>query len=206
MCIRNESLILETGGGLGRADFVIHHFGFAVAPQEQTRKNIYYRELSVQKVQEMPRSAQAHFELGMVETSVFTAATTSIFLSDANSSSTIAVTVGVLASSGTGGLGLATDITSATNAQSALTEIDSAISTVASTRGTIGAGIIRLQSATNVIINQVQNLTLAQSSIVSADISQVVGNLSRYSILSQTGIAALSQANSTQQNVLQLLR
>ncbi len=62
--------ILETGGGLGLADFVIHHFGLAVAPQEQSRKNIYYRELSVQKVQEMPGSAQAHFELGMVETSV----------------------------------------------------------------------------------------------------------------------------------------
>ncbi len=62
--------ILETGGGLGRADFVIHHFGLAVAPQEQARKNIYYRELSVQKVQEMPCSARAHFELGMVETSV----------------------------------------------------------------------------------------------------------------------------------------
>jgi len=138
-------------------------------------------------------------------TSVFTAATTSIFLSDANSNSTIAVTVGVLASSGTGGLGLATDITSATNAQSALIEIDAAIATVASTRGTIGAGINRLQSATNVITNQVQNLTSAQSNIVSADISQVVGNLSRFSILSQTGIAALSQANSTQQNVLQLL-
>jgi flagellin len=139
-------------------------------------------------------------------TSVFTAASTSIFLSDANSNSTIAVTVGILASSGTGGLGLTTDITSDTNAQSALTQIDSAISTVASTRGTIGAGINRLQAATNVITNQVQNLTSAQDGIVSADISQVVGNLSRFSILSQTGISALAQANSSQQNVLQQLR
>jgi len=139
-------------------------------------------------------------------TSVFTSASTSIFLSDANSNSTIAVTVGLLASSGTGGLGLTTDITSETNAQSALTQIDTAISTVAGTRGTIGAGINRLQAATNVITNQVQNLTSAQDGIVSADISQVVGNLSRYSILSQTGISSLAQANSTQQNVLQLLR
>lgn len=61
--------ILETGGGLGRADFLIHHFGLAVDTETQNRKNTYYRELSVQKVREMPRSAQAHFELGMVETS-----------------------------------------------------------------------------------------------------------------------------------------
>jgi O-antigen biosynthesis protein len=61
--------VLETGGRLGRADFLIHHFGLAVDPQTQNRKNIYYRELSIQKVQEMPQSAQAHFELGMVETS-----------------------------------------------------------------------------------------------------------------------------------------
>lgn len=61
--------ILETGGGLGRADFLIHHFGLAVDSTSQNRKNTYYRELSVQKVREMPSSAQAHFELGMVETS-----------------------------------------------------------------------------------------------------------------------------------------
>jgi Tfp pilus assembly protein PilF len=61
--------VLETGGGLGRADFLIHHFGLAVDPQTQNYKNTYYRELSVQKIREMPRSAQAYFELGMVETS-----------------------------------------------------------------------------------------------------------------------------------------
>jgi flagellin len=141
-------------------------------------------------------------------TSVFTTGTTSIFLSDANSSSTIGVTVGILATSGTGGLGLVNDITGTdgANAQVALTQIDGAIATVAALRGTIGAGINRLQAATNVINNQVQNLTSAQDGIRAADISQVVGNLARYSILSQTGIAALAQANATQQNVLQLLR
>ncbi len=139
-------------------------------------------------------------------TSVFTSATTSIFLSDSNSSSTIGVTVGVLNSSGTGGLGLVDNLTTATNAQLALTEINAAIVTVAATRGNIGAGVNRLNAASAVINNQVQNLTSAESNITSADISQVVGNLSQESILDQTGIAALAQANSTQQNVLQLLR
>jgi len=62
--------ILETGGVLGCADFLIHHFGLAVDPQTQNRKNLYYRDLSIQKVREMPSSAQALFELGMVETSL----------------------------------------------------------------------------------------------------------------------------------------
>jgi tetratricopeptide (TPR) repeat protein len=60
--------ILETGGRLGRADFLIHHFGLAVDRKTQARKNDYYRELSMQKIRDLPQSAQAHFELGMVET------------------------------------------------------------------------------------------------------------------------------------------
>lgn len=135
---------------------------------------------------------------------VFSAATTSIFLSDATSigSNTIAVNVGTLSSTG---LGLTGDLSSASDAQTALTSIDSAIATVAGTRGTIGAGINRLNDAANVMNVQVQNLTTAENSITAADIPTVVGNLSRYSILDQTGIAALAQANSVQQNVLNLL-
>ena len=61
--------VFETGGGLGHADFLIHHFGLAVDPGTQNRKNLFYRELSLQKVRELPENAQAHFELGLVETS-----------------------------------------------------------------------------------------------------------------------------------------
>ncbi len=62
--------ILETRGALGRADFLIHHFGLAVDAKSQDRKNRFYRELSRDKIRDMPRSAQAHFELGMVEIKV----------------------------------------------------------------------------------------------------------------------------------------
>lgn len=139
-------------------------------------------------------------------TSVFTASTTSIFLSDSGSSSTIGVAVGTLASAGVGGANLSgDDLTSATNAASALTDINSAIAGVAGTRGTIGASINRLQAAVNVINNQVQNLTSAEDGIRSADIGQEVANMSKFQILNQTGIAALAQANSAQQSVLSLL-
>jgi len=148
-------------------------------------------------------------------TSVFTATTTSIFLSDASSTSQIGVTVGTVSSAaltdGTGAnaVNISTDtLADATGAkaQTALGHIDSAIANVASIRGAIGAGINRLQSAVNVINNQVQNLTSAEDGIRAADIPSEVANLSRFTILNQSGISALAQANSAQQSVLNLLR
>jgi flagellin len=144
-------------------------------------------------------------------TSVFTASTTSIFLSDAASSSQIGVTVGTLASSAIVSGGTTTnlstdDLTTAVKAQSALTDINSAIASVAGIRGSIGAGINRLQSAVNVINNQTQNLTAAEDQIVAANIPQQVANLSQFTILNQSGISALAQANSAQSSILNLLR
>jgi flagellin len=148
-------------------------------------------------------------------TSVFTANTTSIFLTDASSAAannTIGVTVGVLSQSAinyTGGtnVNLSTnDLTSASNATTALGNIDSAITNVAALRGQIGASVNRLQSAVNVINSQVQNLTAAQDQITAANIPQQVTNLSEYSILNQSGISALAQANSAQQSILKLLQ
>ena len=105
----------------------------------------------------------------------------------------------------TGGAGAA-GLTTAAAAQAALATIDTAIRSVASIRGTIGASINRLQSAVNVINNQTQNLTAAQSGIRDANISEEVANLTKFQILNQTGISALAQANQTQQSVLKLLQ
>jgi len=135
--------------------------------------------------------------------SVFSASTTSIFLSDGGSNSTLTTTVGTLSSTG---LSLSTDLTSASNAATALGEINTAIATVAGNRGTVGAVINRLQAAQNVINSQVQNLTAAEDGIRAADIAQEVASLTKFSILNQTGIAALAQANSQQSSVLSLLR
>ncbi len=46
----------------------------------------------------------------------------------------------------------------------------------------------------------------AERGIRSADIAEEVANLTKFSILNQTGISALAQANQTQQQVLALLR
>jgi hypothetical protein len=64
----------------------------------------------------------------------------------------------------------------------------------------------RLTSASTVISNQVQNLSAAEDGIRAADIPSEVANLTKYNILSQTGISALAQANQMQQSVLSLLK
>jgi len=146
---------------------------------------------------------------------VFSSSTTSVFLSDANTNYSISVTVGTLSASSIQGgstSGLSTvdlssdSLTTASGATSALTDINNAITNVASKRGEVGATINQLQAASNVISTQVQNLTSAENGIMAADIPAEVGNLSRLSILNQTGISALAQANSAQQVVLRLLQ
>ncbi len=99
-----------------------------------------------------------------------------------------------------------TDLSSAADAQAALGNINSAIAQVAQLRGGIGAGINRLQSASSVISTTTQNLTSAENGIMAADIPTAVANLTKYSILEQTGISSLAQANQMQQLVLKLLQ
>lgn len=98
------------------------------------------------------------------------------------------------------------DLSTAQDAINTLALINSAVAQVASLRGTIGASVNRLTAASNVITTQVQNLTSAEDGIVAANIPAVVANLSKYSILDQSGISALAQANTAQQTILTLLR
>jgi flagellin len=136
-----------------------------------------------------------------------------VFISDGQVSSsyyTVAVPIGPLTTSSIGTnsttIGTYTNNITNANAPNALTAVNTAISYVAEMRGVIGAGINRLNSATNVINTQVQNLTSAQSSIQDANVGQVVSNLSKYQILEQTGISALAQANQNQQAIVKLLQ
>ncbi|HUI83928.1 MAG TPA: flagellin [Candidatus Binatia bacterium] len=136
------------------------------------------------------------------------ASTMDVYLSDSTTagSSTIGVALATFDSSNMNGISIANDnLQTAGAAKTALTDINNAIAQVAALRGSIGAGINRLQAATNVMNNQTQNLSSAEDGIRSADITQSVANLTKYQILSQTGISALAQANQMQQSVLKLL-
>ncbi len=99
-----------------------------------------------------------------------------------------------------------TDLTSSADAQTALTDLNAAITDVAAQDGYIGAQINTLNAVSSVLSTQQENVQSAQNAVQATDYASATSNMSKYEILSQTGIAALAQANSQQQDVLKLLQ
>jgi Flagellin and related hook-associated proteins len=148
---------------------------------------------------------------------VFSATPTNVFVSDgtASGATTFSETIGALttASVGTSSAGGGVDFTaagvatlSAATATSVLTSLTTAIQDVAYQRGTIGANINQLNAASNVANSESVNLTAAENSVRATNYGQATSDMAKFKVLSQTGIAALSQANSVQQDVLKLLQ
>ncbi|MGD0797056.1 MAG: flagellin [Acidobacteriaceae bacterium] len=100
----------------------------------------------------------------------------------------------------------ADDLTSVADAAAALTDVTAAINTVSATRGALGASVNQLTADSNVENTEVTNLTSAQNNVQNADIGKTVAKMTQYSVLQQTGMAALSQANQAQEAVLKLLQ
>jgi flagellin len=87
-----------------------------------------------------------------------------------------------------------------------LTDITTAIAGISSERGAIGANINQLNAASNVASTESVNLSAAQSTIQATNFGQATSDLAKFQVLSQTGISALAQANSVQQEILKLLQ
>jgi flagellin len=100
----------------------------------------------------------------------------------------------------------ATKLDNQGDAQSALTALNAAITNVAAQDGYIGAQINTLNSVSSVLATQSENVTSAQNAVQSTDYASATSDMSKYEILSQTGISALAQANSVQQEVTKLLQ
>jgi flagellin len=99
-----------------------------------------------------------------------------------------------------------TDLLNQADAQSALNDLNVAINDVAAMDGYIGAQINILNSISQVMSTQQENVISAQNAIQATDYASATSNMSKYEILSQTGIAALAQANSVEQEVTKLLQ
>jgi flagellin len=113
---------------------------------------------------------------------------------------------GILAGAGAGTSLTGTNLTSQAAAEAALQTVDDAINAVAYQRGQVGANINTLTAASNIASSQMTNITSAQNTITATDYASATSNMSKYEILTQTGISALAQANSTQQMVTKLLQ
>ncbi|HON99386.1 MAG TPA: flagellin [Syntrophales bacterium] len=98
------------------------------------------------------------------------------------------------------------DISTAAKAYDALATIDSAISTLASSRAEIGAYQNRLAYAASNLAITLENFTAAESTIRDVDMASEMTSFTKNQILVQAGTAMLAQANAVPQQVLSLLK
>ena len=84
--------------------------------------------------------------------------------------------------------------------------ITTAVTTLGAAQGQIGTLQNRLQFAISLAQSQVVNTKAAESRIRDANVAEESANMTRFNILTQSGIAALAQANQTTSSVLALLR
>jgi flagellin len=117
-----------------------------------------------------------------------------------------AATGGIVAGAGQGTSLTGTTLSTQASSEAALQTVDNAINAVAYQRGQVGANINTLTAASNIASSQMTNITSAQNTITATDYASATSNMSKYEILTQTGISALAQANSTQQMVTKLLQ
>ncbi len=128
----------------------------------------------------------------------------SVFVSNNSGNGTIGGTVGAADVAGLGLTGLAVD--SDTNAASAVSTLATAVGTLGGVQAQVGTIENRLQYAVSLAQSQIVNNTAAESRIRDANIAEESSNLTKYNILTQSGVAALAQANQSIGSVLQLLR
>mgnify|MGYP003666409811 CR=1 FL=1 len=90
-------------------------------------------------------------------------------------------------------------------ADTALDNIDLALTDLNTARGTLGADQNRMNSALRSILSVRENLSAAESRIRDVDVASETADLTRNSILQQAATSVLSQANAQPQLALSLL-
>jgi len=103
-----------------------------------------------------------------------------------------------------GGAGSASQMQSAARGQ--LENVDKALSELNGWRADFGSTQNQLESSIRNLMTQVTNTRAAESVIRDVDYAQESANFNKQNIISQAGTYAISQANSTSQNVMRLLQ
>ncbi len=98
------------------------------------------------------------------------------------------------------------DVSTYAKAGSAITLIDSAITTISTARSNLGAFQNRLEHTIANADNTSENLQAAESRIRDVDMARMMVSYSKDSILQQAAQSMLAQANQSTQGVLNLLR
>jgi flagellin len=122
----------------------------------------------------------------------------------ANENQTMGLSISDMTASGLSVDGI--DISNATDAQTAISTIDDAITSVSEERAKLGANQNRLDHTINNLGTSSENLTAAESRIRDVDMAKEMMTQTKNSILGQAAQAMLAQSNQMPQGVLQLLR
>ena len=105
------------------------------------------------------------------------------------------------------GLGISdSEVSSLSDSQRAINELDAAIAKVNDERSNIGALQNRFEYTSSNLMNSIQNNSASLSTIQDADFAVEAADLARNQILTQSSSAMLAQANQISQNVMGLLR
>jgi flagellin len=127
----------------------------------------------------------------------------SVFVSNNSTNGKVGGSIGAVT---TTGLGLTGNLSSQAAAETAVAAVATAVTTLGGVQGQVGQIQNRLSYAISLAQNQIVNNKAAESRIRDANIAEESANLTRFSILNQSGIAALAQANGQTSAVLSLLR
>ena len=98
------------------------------------------------------------------------------------------------------------DISTQAGAKAAVDKIKSAINSVSSTRGDLGAIQNRLEHTISNLDTAAENTQTAESRIRDTDMAEEMVEYSKNNILAQAGQSMLAQANQSTQGVLSLLQ
>lgn len=97
-------------------------------------------------------------------------------------------------------------ISSSAEAQSFVTKVDNALTSITAARSALGAMQNRLEYTANNLTTSTENLTAAESRIRDVDVAKEMVTLSKLNILNQASQAMVSQAKQQPESVSQLLR
>ncbi|MEX1055227.1 MAG: flagellin [Rhodothermales bacterium] len=141
-------------------------------------------------------------------TSLFSSVGTSFtFQVNAENGDTFVAAIATIGATGASGMSIATGdlvVTSAGSAGTSLAYIDSAINTVSTRLASIGDSQKRLSFKQENLQTSMVNYEAARSRIEDADFAKEQMEILKLQILQQTGTAALAQANTGPQSILQL--
>jgi flagellin len=116
------------------------------------------------------------------------------------------ITVNLVDATSANLLGGPVDFSTTASTQTAIDDIDTAITTLNTARGNLGATQNRLDFVSDSLQSNINNTSASRSRIQDADMAKEMSDLTKSQILSQTTMAMLARANSQPQGIMQLLQ